>query len=276
MFIKKILQKNILPLFQIYAYLIAYQVLTLIGPYALGKAIDGLILHDWDWLIGFFAIEISANLFMYKRMVFDTIIYTRIYNEIVLQFLKNSEEDTSTKSARTDMANMIIHFFEDAIPYYLMSIITIIGSAAFICFDSLETGIVVISCSIPITYLVLKYYPKIDTVTKLGNSHYEKKVIALSSTNKDVHQQFFSRRGKLQIYRSTLLGKSWFSLNNTKVIFLIAALVFYVHSKDYLTQGEAIAMFSYINRFLDALMSIPVAMEIWSMVRDVTKRLNEE
>ena len=213
---------------------------------------------------------------MYKRMVYDTIVYTRIYNEIVLQFLKTSEGNPSIKSARTDMANMIIHFFEGAIPYYIASVITIVGSAAFILIESGVTGLIVIACTIPITYLVMKYYSKIDTVTKLGNTHYEGKVAALQSTNETDHQQFFARRGRLQIFRSTLLGKSWFSLNNTKTLFLIAALIFFVQDKAFLTQGEAIAMFSYINQFLNGLMSIPIAMETWSMVRDVTHRLSEE
>lgn len=277
MYIKTILKENRFALIKIYLYLAAYQILTLAGPFALGKAIDGLLKHQWWWLFGFFALEIIANVFMYKRMVFDTVVYTRIYNDIVLRYLsKNRESDTSTKSARTDLANLIIHFFEDAIPYYIMSAITIFGSAAFICWQDWQTGLVVIGCLIPVVFLVLHFYPRIDLVTRLGNSHYEKKVQSLSSDSDEVQRNFFDRRGKLQIYRSTLQGKSWFSLNNTKTTFLVGALVIFTYNKAGLTQGEAIAMFSYINQFLISLMSIPVAMEIWSMVRDVTKRLDSE
>jgi ABC-type bacteriocin/lantibiotic exporter with double-glycine peptidase domain len=275
--VQKILKENRRDLFQIYLYLALYQSLVLIEPFALGKAIDGLLSQEWIWLSVFLLLAIIANVFMYKRMVFDTIVYTRIYNNIVLKYLSNDKtENTSSRSARTDMANMVIHFFEDAIPYYIMSIISIVGSISFILVTDIKTGGIVILCLIPVILLVIQFYPRINKVTRLANTHYEKKVETLVENDDLKNHQFFQRRGKLQIYRSNLQGKSWFWLNNTKTLFLIFALVIFTHDRLNLTQGEAIAMYSYINQFLISILSIPVAMEIWSMVKDVTSRLNQE
>lgn len=276
-YLKKLLRENRIDLLKIYAYLTIYQILIILSPFFLGKAIDGLLLREWHWLSAFILLELVANIFMWKRMVFDTKIYTRIYNEMVLRFLStNQTENTSSKSARTDMANMVIHFFEDAIPYYIMSVISIIGSIGFVLWTDWKAGLIILGCIAPIVMIVRFFYTKIDTVTRLANNHYERKVDMMDSEDEVIHRQYFLRRGRLQILRSTLQGGSWFWLNNTKTLFLAAALVAFAHDRLGLTQGEAIAMFSYINQFLISLMALPIAMEIWSMVRDVTHRLSEE
>ncbi len=269
--IKQILRKNKLSLFFIYGYLTIYECLTLLTPMILGKAIDGLLDKNFLYIFFLFLIEFIANIFMYKRMVYDTIVYTRIYNEMVFDYLSKDGNDVSEQCAHTDLAGTIIHFFEDAIPYYIMSIISIFGSLFFIFYTNLITGFIVLSCLVPIILLVLYLYPKIATVTTLANTHFEGKIKALDNNE---YVSYFNRRKKLQIYRSTLQGKSWFSLNNTKTTFLVIALVSFTYNNNNLTQGEVISMYAYINQFLVSLMSIPIAMEIYSMVKDVSKRMS--
>lgn len=271
--LKNILLKNKLRLLIIYAYLASYELLTLLTPIALGKAIDGLVDQDFTWIFIFFSIEFIANIFMYKRMVYDTIVYTRIYNELVIDYINKSSGDVSEQSARTDLAGNIIHFFEDAIPFYIMSVIGMIGSLFFIFLTDWLTGLIVFACSFPITLLAFYFYPKINTVTLLANTHYESKIKSLEEGS---HVSYFNRRKRLQIHRSTLQGKSWWSLNNTKSAFLSLALVMFTYRHSNITQGEAIAAYTYINKFLVSLMSIPVAMEIYSMISDVAKRIEED
>ena len=63
-------------------------------------------------------------------------------------------------------------------------------------------------------------------------------------------------------------------MNVIKATFLIICLIVFTHSKVNLTQGQAIAMYSYINQFLMSLMSIPIAVEIYSRVKDIIKRIS--
>lgn len=271
--LKTILLRNRLKLIIIYLYLAAYELLTLLTPIALGKAIDGLIDQDFTWILIFFSIEFIANAFMYKRMVYDTIVYTKIYNELVFEYMNRSNGDVSEQSARTDLAGNIIHFFEDAIPFYIMSIIGMIGSLFFIFLTDWLTGLTVFACSFPITLIVFYFYPKINTVTLLANTHYESKIKSLEEGS---YVNYFDRRKKLQVYRSTLQGKSWWSLNNTKSSFLAIALIMFTYRHSNITQGEAIAAYAYINKFLVSLMSIPIAMEIYAMISDVIKRIEDD
>jgi hypothetical protein len=271
--LREILKKNRSKLITIYFYLATYELLNLLTPIILGKAIDGLIDKNFLWISIFFSIEFTANLFMYKRMVYDTVVYTKIYNDIVFDYLEKEKSTVSEQCARTDLAGNIIHFFEDAIPYYIMSVIGIFGSLFFIFWSDFLTGIIVLTCLAPIMILVQYFYPKINKVTQLANNHYESKI---ESLEKKSYGKYFHRRRKLQIYRSTLQGKSWWSLNNVKTSFLVLSLTIFTYNRSNITQGEAIAIYAYINQFLISLMSIPVAMEIYSMISDVVKRINEE
>ena len=68
------------------------QLLFLAEPFILGKAIDGLLTKNYIWLIVFLVVELLHNVFMYRRMVFDTKVYVKIYNDIIFNFLRNNKE----------------------------------------------------------------------------------------------------------------------------------------------------------------------------------------
>ena len=86
-------------------------------------------------------------------------------------------------------------------------------------------------------------------------------------------ETFFKRRAKIIIAQSTLQGKNWMSLNFTKTIFLILALVVFTSDTINLSHGQAISIYSYITQFLASLMSIPIGMETFTRIKDVLKRI---
>ena len=255
-------------------YLLAGQLLLLVQPYILGKTIDSLLNGTYLWLLCFLGIELLANLLMYKRMLYDTKVYTTIYNEIVFKYLKkDSGSDSSSKNARTDMAHSIVNFLENDIHYYIMSAVSIVGSLFFILSQHPPTGLIVIVCVGPVLLITRTFYPVIAKGTRIANSHYEQKVAAIESNDEALINTYYSRRKRVITYESTLQGKNWASINSTKTVFLVLALIVFTHKNIGLTQGQAISMYAYINQFLISLVSIPVGSEIYSRIKDVLKRI---
>jgi ABC-type multidrug transport system fused ATPase/permease subunit len=237
--------------------------------------IDGLLNKQYEWLIAFLLVEIFANVFMYKRMIYDTKVYTKIYNDLIFEYLeKDYRSEPSTKIARTEMTNNIIHFLEDHVQYYIMSIMSMIGTLFFIIYNDVLTGLIVFLCVVPISFIVSYFYSKIKQSTRVGNNQYEKKISMLNENNKLNIETYFKRRKKLIIISSTLQGKNWFSLNSTKTIFLVLAICTFTMHNSSITQGEAVAIYSYINQFLTSLMSIPIGVEMFARVRDIVKRIS--
>jgi len=259
----------------IYFYMFVAQLLFLLEPYVLGKMIDGLIKKEYFWLSCFLVIALFENIFIYRRMIYDTKVYTTIYNDIVLKYLKRDKSsDPSTRIARTEMSNNIINFLENDVHYYIYAILSVIGTLFFIFLQNPITGFVVLTCVLPICVIVYIFYKKIAQFTQIAHNQYEKKVDILSENDENRVESFFKRRRKVLIYGSTLQGKNWTSLNVTKTTFLVAALIVFT-SNIKITQGDAVSMYAYINQFLISLMSIPVGVETFTRMKDVINRIKD-
>lgn len=251
------------------------QLLFLVEPYVLGKMIDGLLKREYYWLACFLGIAIFENIFIYRRMIYDTKVYTTIYNDIVLKYLKrDTSSDPSKRIARTEMSNNIINFLENDVHYYIYAILSVVGTLFFIFLQNPITGFVVLACVLPICVIVYIFYKKIAQFTQIAHDQYEKKVDILTENNEYLVESFFKRRRKVLIYGSTLQGKNWTSLNVTKTAFLVVALIVFT-SNIKITQGDAVSMYAYINQFLISLMSIPVGVETFTRMKDVINRIKE-
>ena len=257
----------------IYVFMLLTELSILSTPFLLGKSIDGLIVGNWYWIVMLGMSYFLSNFFNYKRMVYDTKVYTTIYNNIALKFLKNDNVDVSTKIARTDMAHEIVHVLEGYVHYYIATIVTIIGSLIFIFTENLQVGILVSVSIIFIVGSVFILYKKIKQGIIIANNHYEKKANSIHN-GYECSKSFFYRRRKIEICQSTIQGKNWFLVNSIKYIFLLLSIILLITTTKNITIGSVVTVYSYVNNFLMALLSAPVAIEMFLRISDVLKRLD--
>ena len=257
----------------IYVFMILTELSILSTPFLLGKSIDGLIVGNWYWIVLLGISYFLSNFFNYKRMVYDTKVYTTIYNNIALKFLKKNDVDVSTKIARTDMAHEIVNVLEGYVHYYIATIVTIIGSLIFIFSENWQVGILVSTSIIFIVSSVFILYKKIKQGINISNNHYEKKAKSIESGYAS-SESFFNRRRKIEVCQSTIQGKNWFLINGIKYIFLILSIILLITTTKDITVGSVITVYSYVNNFLIALLSAPVAIEMFLRISDVLKRLD--
>ena len=257
----------------IYVFMLLTELSILSTPFLLGKSVDGLINNNYHWVILLGISYFISNFFNYKRMVYDTKVYTSIYNNIALKFLKKDNVDLSTKIARTDMAHEIVHVLEGYVHYYIATIVTIIGSLIFIFSENWQVGVLISFAIVFITSAVFMLYKKIKQGINISNNHYEKKAKSIESGYAS-SESFFCRRRKIQIYQSTIQGKNWFLVNSIKYVFLILSIILLITTTKDITIGSVITVYSYVNNFLIALLSAPVAIEMVLRIKDVLKRLD--
>jgi ABC-type multidrug transport system fused ATPase/permease subunit len=257
----------------IYVFMLLTELSILSTPFLLGKSIDGLIVGNWHWIVILGISYFLSNFFNYKRMVYDTKVYTTIYKNIALKFLKKDNVDVSTKIARTDMAHEIVNVLEGYVHYYIATIVTIIGSLIFIFSENWKVGILVSFAIIFIISSVFILYKKIKQGINISNNHYEKKANSIESGYVS-SESFFNRRRKIEICQSTIQGKNWFLINGIKYIFLLLSIILLVTTTKNITIGSVITVYSYVNNFLIALLSAPIAIEMFLRISDVLKRLN--
>ena len=257
----------------IYVFMLLTELSILSTPFLLGKSIDGLIVGNWFWIVILGISYFLSNFFNYKRMVYDTKVYTTIYNNIALKFLKKDDVDVSTKIARTDMAHEVVNVLEGYVHYYIATIVTIIGSLIFIFSANWQVGVLVSVSIIFIVSAVFILYKKIRQGIIIANNHYETKAKSIESGYVS-SESFFNRRRRIEICQSTIQGKNWFLMNGIKYVFLIFSIILLVTTTKDITIGSVITVYSYVNNFLIALLSAPVAIEMFLRISDVLKRLN--
>lgn len=241
-------------------------------PFLLGKSIDGLINGSYFWMILLGVSYFLSNFFNYKRMVYDTKVYTSIYNNIALTFLKRNNVDVSTKIARTDMAHEIVNVLEGYVHYYIATIVTIIGSLIFIYSENWKVGMLVSAATVFIVGAVFVLYKKIKQGILVRNNHYEMKLKSIEN-GYESSKSFFHRRRRIEICESTIQGKNWFLINGIKYIFLLLSIILLVTTTKNITIGSVITVYSYVNNFLISLLSAPIAIEMFLRISDVLKRL---
>ena len=257
----------------IYLFMLLTELSIISQPFLLGKSIDGLLNGSWIWIVFLGISYFLSNLFNYKRMVYDTKVYTQIYNDIVLKFLKQSNITNSVKVARTDMAHDIVGVLEGYVHYYIATIVTIVGSIGFIYSENWRVGILISFAFFCIILGVLVFYKKIRQSINVRNNHYENKVTSIQNGYTS-SVSFFNRRRKLEIFESTLQGKNWFLVGMIKSIFLVFSIILLIITSSNITAGSVITIYSYVNNFLISLMSIPVAFEMYSRLSNIIKRIN--
>ena len=257
----------------IYVFMLLTELSILSTPFLLGKSIDGLIVGNWHWIVILGISYFLSNFFNYKRMVYDTKVYTTIYKNIALKFLKKDNVDVSTKIARTDMAHEIVIVLEGYVHYYIATIVTIIGSLNFIFSENWKVGVLVSFAIIFIISSVFILYKKIKQGINISNNHYEKKAKSIEG-GYAISESFFNRRRKIEICQSTIQGKNWFLMNGIKYVFLILSIILLVTTTKNITIGSVITVYSYVNNFLMSLLSAPIAIEMFLRISDVLKRLN--
>ena len=256
----------------IYVFMVLTELSILSTPFLLGKSIDGLMNNNWYWMVLLGISYFLSNFFNYKRMVYDTKVYTTIYNDIALKFLKKQDVDISTKIARTDMAHDIVHVLEGYVHYYIATIVTIIGSLIFIYSENWRVGLLVSFAIVAIIGTVFIFYKKIRQGISLRNNHYETKLQSIEKGYQS-SELFFNRRRKIEIYESTIQGKNWFLVNSVKYIFLLLSIILLVTTTKNITIGSVVTVYSYVHNFLIALLSAPVAVEMFLRMTDILKRL---
>ena len=271
--IYEIFKEHKFKLLWIYLFMLFTELSILATPFLLGKSIDGLMSGTWHWLVLLGLSYFLSTFFNYKRMVYDTKVYTKIYNSIVFRFLKNENIDTSTKMARTDMAHEIVHVLEGYVHYYIATIVTILGSIGFIYSESWEVGVLVTIAMVLIVLAGMVYYKKIQQSIKIRNNHFEKKANSIEQ-GYEQSVSFFKRMRRLNIYDSTLQGKNWFLIGLIKNLFLFLSIILLVLTTKNITIGSVVTVYSYVNNFLISLLSVPVAIEMYTRLSDVLKRIN--
>ncbi|HEX4875081.1 MAG TPA: ABC transporter six-transmembrane domain-containing protein [Chitinophagaceae bacterium] len=249
---------------------------NLLRPFFLGLAVNDLIKGSYQGLILLSAIHFGWLLIGTIRHRLDTRTYSAIYTALVTRFLarRYNKSDVSKLSAHSNLAREFVDFLEFDLVYIVEAVYSIFGSLALLFVYDTSVVLVCLGILLPVVAISYLYGKKMKTLNKQKNDELEKQVDIISTGNTHLIKQHYDNLRKWQIRISD--QEAWnFGVMEVLVMVVIglSLLITNKTAGSGIEAGSLIGIYSYIQRFVSGLDTIPYTVQRFSSLHDITKRI---
>jgi ABC-type multidrug transport system fused ATPase/permease subunit len=249
---------------------------NLLRPLFLGIAVNDLIKGSYQGLILLSVVHFSWLVIGTIRHRLDTRTYTAIYSSLVTKFLarRYNKSDVSKLSAHSTLAKEFVDFLEFDLAYVVEAFYSIIGSLLLLFIYDTSVVLVCLSILLPVTGFSYFYGRKMKNLNRQKNDELEKQVDIISTGNNHLIHQHYDNLRKWQIRISD--QEAWnFGIMEIMVMVVIglALLITNKAAGTGIEAGSLIGIYSYIQRFVSGLDTIPYTVQRLSSLNDITRRI---
>lgn len=249
--------------------------LELSYPWATGVAIDGLLAHDY-WMaapiVAAWALRSAIGCF---RKMYDTRLYTQVYNEIVVGTINRqraARAPTSEVAARSAMSRDFVTFFEKDVPVIFTSIVGVLGSAAVLFYYDLVIGAVTAALFLPV-YLVNKIYGRRSLQLNEGlNTELEREVEIIEAAEQARVRDHFERLRGYRVRLSDAEAFNWTTIEVLSIGVFVLVLVRATYLPSIET-GDIFAILVYVWRLMENLDNVPEIVQQVTRLVDIRRRI---
>jgi ABC-type multidrug transport system fused ATPase/permease subunit len=206
----------------------------------------------------------------------DTRTYTAIYTSLVTKFLarRYNKSDVSKLSAHSTLAREFVNFLEFDMAYVAEAVFSLVGSLLLLFYYDSSVVLLCLGILLPVIGLSYLYGKRMKKLNLQKNDELEKQVDIITTGNNHLIRQHYDNLRKWQIRISD--QEAWnFGLMEILVMVVIG-LSLLIANKTIGTgieAGSLIGIYSYIQRFVSGLDTIPYTVERLSSLSDITRRI---
>jgi ABC-type multidrug transport system fused ATPase/permease subunit len=249
---------------------------TLLRPFFIGHAINDLLHQSYRGIAVLLGVHLAWMVVGVIRHRFDTRTYTAIYTSLVTHFLSRrfGAKEVSKLTAHSNLAKEFVDFLEYDLVYVIEAMYNIFGSLLLLFFyDKAVVGVCLLFL-IPVMALSYFYGKKMRRLTQQKNDELEKQVDIITSRNKKAIHQHYNLLRNWQVRISD--QDAWnFGMMELVVILLLGTSLFLTGKTGAATldAGALVGIFSYIQKFIAGLDTIPYTVQRVSALSDITRRI---
>lgn len=249
---------------------------NLLRPFFLGVAINDLIKGSYQGLILLSAVHLGWLLIGTIRHRLDTRTYSAIYTSLVTKFLarRYNKSDVSKLSAHSNLAREFVDFLEYDLVYIIEALYSIFGSLILLFFYDTSVVLVCLSILLPVVAISYLYGKRMKMLNKQKNDELEKQVDVITTGNTRLIKQHYDNLRKWQIRISD--QEAWnFGLMEILVMVVIGVSLLITNKTagSGIEAGSLVGIYSYIQRFVSGLDTIPYTVQRLSSLNDITRRI---
>jgi ABC-type multidrug transport system fused ATPase/permease subunit len=249
---------------------------NLLRPLFLGIAINDLMKGSYRGLILLSAVHFGWLIIGTIRHRLDTRTYSSIYTSLVTKFLSRRyhKSDVSKLSAHSTLAREFVDFLEFDLVYVMEAAYSIFGSLLLLFFYDTSVVLVCLGILLPVVGFSYLYGKKMNNLNKQKNDELEKQVDTISSGNNILIKEHYDNLRKWQVRISD--QEAWnFGLMEIMVM-VVMGLSLLITNKTMgsgIEAGSLVGIYSYIQRFVSGLDTIPYTVQRLSSLNDITRRI---
>ncbi|MBS1761025.1 MAG: hypothetical protein JST23_12970 [Bacteroidetes bacterium] len=249
---------------------------NLLRPLFLGMAVDDLIKGSYEGLILLCSVHFAWLIVGTFRHRIDTRTYSAIYTSLVTKFLarRYHQSDVSKLSAHSTLAREFVDFLEFDLAYVFEALYGIIGSLILLFYYDTEVVLVCLGILLPVIAISYFYGKRMKYLNKQKNDELEKQVDIIATGNTHLVKNHYNNLRKWQIRISD--QEAWnFGIMELLVMIVIGVSLLITNktSTTPLEAGSLIGIYSYIQRFVSGLDTIPYTVQRLTSLNDITRRI---
>ena len=258
-----------------YALTVSEDLLALSYPWATGIAINGLLARDYRMIAPIMIAWILHTSIGCARQLYDTRLYTTIYNAIVIDTVlrqRQSGVEPTKVAARSAMSREFVTFFEKDMPVVLNTLVSIVGSAAILFYYDLVIGVVAASQFIPVAILNRRYMRRSLMLNEGLNNQLEHEVQVIEAAQEGAVARHFAEVRAWRVKLSDADAFNWTAIEALSIlVFLLVLLrVAYMPNADV---GTIFAIFVYVWHVMEKLDMMPTIVQQLMRLKDIRRRI---
>lgn len=249
---------------------------NLLRPLFLGVAVNDLMKGSYRGLILLSAVHFAWLVIGMVRHRLDTRTYSAIYTSLVTKFLarRYNKTDVSKLSAHSTLAREFVDFLEFDLVYVMEAVYSIFGSLVLLFFYDTSVVLVCLGILFPVIVFSYLYGKRMRKLNQQKNDELEKQVDIISTGNTHLIKQHYDNLRQWQVRISD--QEAWnFGIMEIMVMVVIglSLLITNKTTGNAIEAGSLIGIYSYIQRFVSGLDTIPYTVQRLSSLSDITRRI---
>lgn len=257
------------------ALLALENLIQVIEPLFLGRAIDGLIAGEVTAFFIFIGLAMSGLAVGIVRRVYDTRVYQRIYREAACETVeKENARDASVTqvTARANFVSEFVEFFEYFLPMALASMATLVGAIVMLAVISPPLAGAAMLIGVAVAGVFAIASPHLQKLNAALNDEMERQVEILEKRQQQGVRAHFSALAHWRIRLSDYEAQN-FGLTFFLTIVLTSAAVWLLVVVDQKSVGQVFAALTYILQFTESVVVLPYTYQQFIRTREISDRL---
>ncbi|CAD7286973.1 hypothetical protein LMG7974_00178 [Campylobacter majalis] len=244
----------------------------LIAGFAINKIMQGDIKSAMIYAIMAFVFWGVGAL---RRMI-DTMVFTKIYTSLVTKVITNQRNtdnfDASTTTAHVALSREFIKFFEEHLPMFFTSVISIIGACFMLLVLEFYVGLTCVLVLV-IVFANIKKFSKINEgLFNRLNSRMERDVDVITASSEYQIARHYAFTSLLRISISNKEAFGYF-IHGIFAFFIFSVAIVSLCLGE-IDAGHIYAVFSYSYSFMISLDDTPTIVQKYSQLKDIDTRVD--